>query len=269
MEIYIETFLLQNIIINFCLLKLVASTTKFQTSFFKLLLSSVIGSAFSVISAVFITNTLIINLIKLICAIAMIKFAFKTTIKQFIISFILLFSYTFCLGGAIINLSSATYQTSFGIITKSKFNLTTICLIIIALSYTIELVAKHQKYRLKTNNYIFPVELCQNNQKIKINAYLDSGNLLQFNDRPVIILDLNCYLKLTNTDLINFYLNSNVKLQTNTVTGSQNLNLFKLDKIIIYNNKQKIELNNQYVAINTKNSFKNTNYQALLSPLML
>lgn len=268
MEIYIETFLLQNILINLCLLKLVNSTTKYQSTFYKLLLASIIGSIFSVISAIYITNNIILNLIKFACAISMLKLAFKTNFKQFIISFILLFVYTFALGGAIINLSSATYATSFGVVISSKFNLTTICFIVLVLTYLIEKVAKHQRASVKTNKYIFPVELEFNNNKIKINAYLDSGNLLQFNNKPVIVLDLNSYLKLSNTDLVQFYLNQTEKLQTNTVSGCQNLKLFKIDKITIYTDK-KIEIENQYIAINTNNSFKNTNYQALLSPLML
>ena len=107
-----------------------------------------------------------------------------------------------------------------------------------------------------------------NKNKIKINAYLDSGNLLQFNEKPVIVLDLNSFLKLSKIDPINFYLSKNPTLATNTVSGCQNLKLFKIDKITIHD-KQKIEIENQYIAINTNNSFKNTNYQALLSPLML
>ena len=268
MEIYIETFLLQNILINFCLLKLVNSTTKYHSTFFKLIVASIVGSFFSVISAIFITNNHFLNLIKLACAIAMLKIALKINLKQFIISFVLLFVYTFALGGAIINLSSATYTTSFGVVLSSKFNLTTICLVIILLTYFIEMVAKHQKTRTITNNYIYPVELELNNNKIIINAYLDSGNLLQFNNQPVIILDLNTYLKLTNTDLINFYLTNNTQIQTNTVTSCQKLKLFKIDKMTIFS-KTKVEIKDQYIAINTNNSFKNTNYQALLSPLML
>ena len=268
MTIYIETFLIQNILINFCLLKLVNSTTKYQTTFFKLLLASIIGSSFSVLSAVFLTNNYLLNIIKFICAITMLKLAFKITKKQFITCFILLFAYTYALGGAIISLSSSSYITSFGLVISSKFNLTIICLLVILITYLIDMVAKHQKIRLKTNNYIYPVELEFNNNKIKINAYLDSGNLLQFEQKPVIILDLNVFLKLSKTDLINYYLNNTNKIQTNTVTGSQNLKLFKIDKITIFAT-EKIEIENQYIAINTNNSFKNTNYQALLSPLML
>ena len=48
----------------------------------------------------------------------------------------------------------------------------------------------------------------------------------------------------------------------------ENLKVFKIDKITIFS-KSKVEIKDQYIAINTNNSFNNTNYQALLSPLML
>ena len=268
MTIYIETFLLQNTLINLCLLKLVNTTTKYHTTFLKLVIASLIGAVFSVISAMFLTNNHLLNLLKIICAVVMLKSAFRITKKQLFISFILLFVYTYSLGGAIISLSSASYLTNFGVVISSKFNLTFICLMIIIFTYAIDMIAKHQKNRTKTNNYIYPVELELNDNKIKINAYLDSGNLLQFNEKPVIILDLNSYLQLTKTDLINFYLNNSNSVTTNTVTGSQNLKVFKIDKITIFS-KTKVEIKDQYIAINTNNSFKNTNYQALLSPLML
>lgn len=268
MTIYIESFLLQNTLINLCLLKLVNTTTKYHTTLLKLIIASIIGAVFSVFSAMFLTNNHLLNLLKIICAIVMLKSAFKLTKKQLFISFILLFVFTYSLGGAIISLSSASYLTSFGVVISSKFNLSFICLMIILLTYVIDMIAKHQKNRTKTNNYIYPIELELNKNKIKINAYLDSGNLLQFNEKPVIILDLKTYLKLTKSDLINFYLNNAKTILTNTVTGVQNLKIFQIDKITIYG-KEKIEIKNQYIAINTNNSFKNTNYQALLSPLML
>ena len=97
---------------------------------------------------------------------------------------------------------------------------------------------------------------------------MDTGNFLNHNGNPVLILDLNTYLKLTKTNITDFYLTKTETLKTSTVTGNNNLKLFTLDKITIKNEKNIIELKNPLVAINS-NCFKNTNYQALLSPLFL
>lgn len=266
MEIYIELFLLQNIIINFCLLRLIEITTKTKTTFFKLLLSSIIGASFSVVSAIYINTNLTMNLLKLICAILMLFIAYKQSFKQFIFNFILLFVYTFAFGGAVTNLSGSIYQTNFGVIISSKINLELICIIILALTYIFQLIFKHIKFKIKTNNLIYKIKLFKNNKSISINAYLDTGNFLNFNGKPVIIVDLNSYLKLTNLDLIDFHLSSCEKINTNTVTGNKYLKVFTLDKIELLANNKSYEFKDQYIAVNT--NFKNSNYQALLSPML-
>ena len=269
MTIYIETFLIQNIIINFCLLRLVEVTIKCKSNFFNLILGSIIGAGFSVVCAIFITNNLIVNLIKLICAIFMICLTFKQTFKQFLTNFILLFIFTYAIGGIIVGLSSSSYQTSFGIIISSKFNLEIICMFVIILTYIIQLVSKNTKFRIKTNNYIYQTTLIQNSKKLNINAYLDTGNLLNFNGNPIIVVDLDCYLKLTNTTLIDYYINKTECLNAGTISGESSIKLFKIDKVIINLGKNKIILNNQYIGVNANSSFKDTSYKALLSPLLL
>lgn len=268
MSIYIEDFLLQNFIINFCLIRFVQITTKTKASFFKLILSSLVGSVASIIVAIFINKPAIVNTLKLITATVMILLAFKQSFKQFIINFILLFAYTFTLGGAITNLSSTIYSTNYGIIFNTKINLYLISFIIVVLTYIFELVFKNMKTRLKINNYVYNISLTNKDKTMKINAYLDSGNLLNFEDKPIIVLDLDTYLKLTNKTLIDFYLEKTKTISTSTIAGNNTLKIFEIDKIEIYKNSKKLTYNKQLVAINTSKTFKNQNYKALLSPLL-
>lgn len=269
MTIYIEYFLIQNILINFSLLKLIYLTTKSKTSFFKLLLSSIVGSVFSIVAIYVLTNNLIINSIKFIAAILMLLLAFKQTKKQFATNLILLFLFTYALGGFATSLSSATYYTSFGIVTTSKISIEFICFIFIIFTYILEILLKHIKLKIQTNNLIYSTTLTQGNKTLKINSYLDTGNFLNHNGQPVLILDINSYLKLTNLNLISFYTSKAQTIQTSTVSGNNSLKVFKIDKVEIEINNKTISLNNQLVAINTTNCFKNQNYQALISPLFL
>ncbi len=266
MTIYIESFIIQNILINFCLLRLTYLTIKQKTSFFKMLLASIIGASFSVIAAVFLKDIVIMNIIKFLSAFLMILIAFKQTKKQFIFSYIMLFIFTYAMGGAITSLSGASYQTSFGVIISSKISLEAVSLFVIILTYIFELAVKHIKFKLKLNNLIYPITLCLNNNKIRINGFLDTGNLLKYNGEPVVIIDLSAYLKLTHENYINFLIKKSETATLNTVNGKNQIKIFKLDYIEIkINNKKKI-IKDQYVAVNAGNSFKNTNYQALLTP---
>lgn len=269
MTIYIETFLIQNILINFCLLRLVYLTTKSNTSSFKLALSAIVGAISSVVCAYFLTSNLIMNAIKLITAIIMIIIAFKTNFKQFLFNFILLFAYIYAIFGAIIALSGASYYTSFGVVTASKINLNLIAILVIIFSYIFELVCKHIKFKIKSNNLIFPITLIDNGNKIKINAYLDTGNLLNVAGEPVIVVDASEIMKLKKINLIDLYLSKGETIATSTVCGSNNLKIFKIDSMKLKVGKEIKNFENQLVAVNLSNTFKNTNYKALLSPLLL
>ncbi len=266
MTIYIESFLIQNFLINFCLLRLVFLTTKNQTTFFKLTLSAIIGSIFSVVSAMVLTNSTTINILKFACAILMILIPFKLNLKQLTFSVILLFCYTFAFGGAILNFATKTYLTNFGCIISSKFCFEIVTLILIALTYLFELISKHLKHKLTANNYIFKTTLYCAQNSITINAYLDTGNLLEHNGKPIIVLDLNSYLKLSNNDIVKYF-NNNEKIEASTVSGANSLKVFKIDKIKIETDRKPIIIENQLIAVSTK-SFKETNYQALLSPYL-
>ncbi len=269
MEIYIELFIVQNILINLCLLRLVYLTTKSKTTFFKLLLSSIVATVPSVLVSIFINNIIITNIVKIILALSMILIAFKSSKKEFIFNFILLFIYTYAFGGIIISLNSNAYFTSFGFVLTSKFSLEFICLILIIFTYVFELVVCHVKLKIQTNGLIYNLVLKQKNQMLKVNAYLDTGNFLNLNGQPVLILDLNAYLKLTNTNLINFYTSNLKEISTSTINGNKNIKTAIIDEIEIKVNKKTILLKNQIVAIENNNCFKNSNYQALISPLFL
>jgi len=166
-------------------------------------------------------------------------------------------------------LSSTSYQTSFGIITTSKFNLNLITIFTIIITYIYELVVKNLSYKIKTNNYIFSIKLFQGKNSISINAFLDTGNLLTYSNKPVVILDLKTYLKLTKTNLIEFFLNSKESTNLKTVSGENNLKIFKIDKMEIKEKRKQIIHENLFVAVNTTSAFKETNYKALLSPLFM
>jgi len=269
MEIYIEIFLVQNILINFCLLKLTKLTTKSQTTFLKLLTASSIGAFFSVISSMSLNEIMFLNIIKVITATAMLLIAFKTSIKQFVANFILLFMFTYAFGGLVTNFSTMHLLTQ-NMIIINNFTLEIICLLFIAFTYIFELVVRQIKFNINTNSLIFKIKIAHHKNTINIDGYLDTGNFLNHNGKPVLILNLDSYLKLTKSNKLDFYLKDSESLSTHTVNGNSNLKLFTVDKIEIISHKRKKQIiKNPYVAIPYTNCFKNTNYQALLSPLFL
>ena len=266
MTIYLEDFLLQNIIINFCILRLVYISTKYRTNNYKLVISSILGAVFSAISATYISDLLMTNIIKLLCSLLMILISFNIRIKQFIYSYILLFIYTYALGGVMMNFASNSYFSSNGIIMQSKFNLELVTLFIVVLTYIFEISLKHVRNKIINNNFICNIHLKSGKKTLKIKAFIDTGNNLSFNGKSVMILDNSCFLKLID---LKYFSKKPLTINTATISGNKSLTLFLIDEIKIYSNKKPKIIKNQYIAVDNMNTFSNTNYQALLSPTMI
>ena len=269
MTVYIENFLIQNILINLCLLRLISLSIRMRSSLLRYIISSVFGAGFSLLASILLNNNIAINIIKILCAIAMLIIAFKASIKQYALSFILLFVFTYTFGGLVMNFATVSHTTNYGIVYSSKFSLEAICAIIIAGTYIYEKVVKMLKFKLKTNDLIYKITLYSNDKKLTLNAYLDTGNFLNIQGRPILIADIDTYQRLTNKNIIDFYLDKSDSISTATVTGESNLKLIKVDKLELYLGRETRTFDNQYIAINGAHIFKDTDYQALLTPLFL
>ena len=269
MTLYVEYFLIQTCIINFCILKLIKTTTKHSSSFFKFVIASFIGSLIHTISIQILQNKLVLNVLEFMSVIVMLKISFKTNIKSFIYDLILTYIFSFSLYGFSLTLNSQTYYTSFGTVTTCKFGVDSICLIIIIGSYIYDLVLKHIKLKINNNSLIYSIKLTHAMRNVTTQAFLDTGNCLNFNGNPVVVLDLNTFLDLYNSDLISFLSSKSDTISTSTVNSQNSLKLFKIDKIEIKNKNQTLTHLNQYVAVNCSNCFKNSEYKALISPSLI
>lgn len=266
MDIYIEDFVLSNLIINFSLLQLVKITTKSQTTKFKMLVSSLIGSICGIVCLGFLKNMLLTNLLKLICATAMIKLAFNSKKKQFVFNFLLLFVYTFAMGGIVNYFTSNQLFFSFGIIAVNKISLLKISAIVAVVSLVFKKITTNLKLKITQSNLVYQTTLCLKRKKIKINAFLDTGNLLSVDGKPVVVVSYLSFLELTNFSPNSF---KSAEIKSNTVSGQSKMKVYQLDYIEIKIKHKIHRFKNQYISVNTNTTFTNTNYQALLSPMLL
>ena len=105
MEVYVEYVIIDNLIIDFLLLKLSTKTVQVRSSLIRLLLSSVIGTVVAVIMPLFTLNNVLQVMVKLLLSITMCLISAKTdSLKKHIVNFLFFVFYTFLLGGAIIAL---------------------------------------------------------------------------------------------------------------------------------------------------------------------
>lgn len=270
MEIYIEDFILQNSLINMCLLRLTQLTTKNQTNLFKIIFASIIGTGFNVLCAGFVANAAIINLLKVVCAFVMLKICFKISFKQVIGNMLLLFAYTLALCGLVDLMCGGSNFSSGGIMFANNIHLWQVLTICLVGSYLLGFVSRQIKLKLNLSNLIYPITLKQSGNSLSVQAFLDTGNMLNIYGQPVLVLDLDSYLRLTKQTYIDYLLkqNSHNSLNLQTVSGCNKLNLYQVEELqITINHKTKI-IDSAMVAVSNQ-KFSSGNYQALLSPAFL
>lgn len=267
MEVYIEDAILQNLLINFMLLKLTAFCIRDKISFIKIFLSATVGTIFAVILVFFNLNFYFSLVLKALCGLIMILIVTKKiSIKKFLFSYFIFLTSTFIMGGLILSL-----QNSF-----SGFDIN-YALLVIFVFYVILKNLVNEFYRKRTvTNFIYDLTLQNENKKIDIRVYLDSGNLLQDDKSglPILIVNFNTFEKIF-IDKVNIFdyltqkLDKKIKghyIVYRTLSGTDKMFVCKIDKISIKNTFKK-EIN---VLLGLgKNTFKNKDYEGLLSPLAL
>lgn len=282
MIVYIEDAIIDNLVINFIILSLTIFSLREKNKIIKTLFSAFVGCLFAVLLTFFnlpLTYTIIIKILTglIMCCIVIHKF----TLKKWLLFFTVFLSFTFLMGGfcffIIFLFGGKIYSVE-----KMQYDLpVSLGFIFALLGIYIYLLIKaikifYKKQKLEKFNYKLLIKA--NNKKIKINAYLDSGNLLQDNltGLPVVIVNFNIILNLFDKEisLIDFLtekLNHKIKgryIDIGTVTGKSKMFVFRPTQANIIDPAGQVKNINVLIGISSLNA-GNRNFEALLSPLAI
>ena len=173
--IYVDLVLLLNFFYDFLLLLTTSVILKRNAKIFRVILGAFIGSL-SIIVLFFKFNFIQIFLIKIYLSIIMCLITFDYKDFKYLMNNILTFYFASILLGGFLYL--LTIET----------NIKTIFLFILSpiILYIYVRQAKNLKNQIK--NY-YKVDLYLNNQIIALTGYLDTGNNLSYNGKPVILIN--------------------------------------------------------------------------------
>jgi len=277
MEIYIEYFLIDNIIINLIVLYLVGFTSRVKLNKFLMLFVSLLGAIFSVVYS-FLNLTRVFDFIyKILIGIVMILCLKKfKSCKQFLIFYILFVTYTFVAGGfCYAILSFLKIDTNSSNIFIYNFEIPISLFILCIFAYLLLLV-KLIAYLVKRNSidqFYYDLVLKVNGKDFLVKAYLDTGNKLFDTNmqKGVNVLSLGIFCKIfkgfpmqkillnnvTKDDLLNdHYIN------WNTVNSKEKMLIFEIDEIQIKNKKNTITQKNVLFGLSKKDF---TDFDCLLN----
>lgn len=233
MIVYVDVVFLVNFLISFTFLLLIKFLLNGKESIKIILLCSCL-SVLLLFS--FFLNKFFYNLFKASGGFIVLSFTlYKRQILEKIIRTILYYSLQFSLVG----LTNVFYIKGYILI---------ICILILLISFVFY---KYQKLVNKKNIFEKDIKMNINYKTIKMNAYLDSGNLSTYKANPIIYLD-NKYFYFSK------YLTKE-KTLINTIEGLVEKEIYYLDNLLVGSKVYK----NVYIAFGELNT-----YDCLLNVIM-
>ena len=274
MEIYVEYVILDNFIIDFCIILAVLKTLGIKLVKWRVFLACLIGTAFALILPLITMPDIAAFFLKIALSLTLVFIYAKYNSKRkFVYSLILFYTYTFVMGGAcigILYLFDADFSVNSSINYNSVLPLGLIIFIILGYVYVILLIARFFKKKKDIVNFLYDAEIFYKGKNQRIKAYLDSGNRLYHKDLPVVVISLKTVLNLIDLEEFDSFLNFNKNFESiifTDISGKQKkMPVLFSDKIDIFINGQPIGFFNVPLAVSFKGFKDIENYDALLHP---
>jgi len=195
MSVYIEYVIIDNLIINFLLLKMVGFCLKLKNNYLKQIISSVFGTGVAIIMPLLSLGIGYQIIIKCVLGIIMVLLAYKIkSFKTFAISLILFISFTFLMGGACVALillmggNIASNSSKMGY--DAALPLGLMLAIIASYVWLTKVIVVHFYRRRDCLNFMAKVKVELNGKRAEFYGFIDSGNRVFDNKTglPVMIV---------------------------------------------------------------------------------
>lgn len=270
MPVYIEYAIIDNFVINYLIIKTATRCALVKTGFIKLAFSSAVGTAVAIFLPIFSLDGGYLIIIKITLALLMTLISGKfLSLKKYFFTFFLFVFFTFLCGGFIIalfNFAMIDYENYFlsGYDSIVPIGLT-VFIVYIASKGVVTAVTKLLKER-NLRPFLRQCAIIVNGKKFIVKGFIDSGNGLYDSKSglPIIVCSNSLFEKLKKSNVKK----SVSKLQFDTVSGSSIMELFVIDKLLIYNGIKVNIFNNVLLGVSPF-GFNSNSYELLLHPSLI
>lgn len=282
MEIYIEYVIIDNLVINSLILLCVKKTLKLKSAWWRILLSSLLGTVVAIVLPMFTIHSILLMIIKLLIGVFMTLILSKFyRLKDFIFAFLLFIAFTFLLVGACL-ITLLAFGTSVDLLSQGAYDIAVplgiILLMVCFYVYLIVLLGKYLSRKRDLMPYLRTIKLYIKDKELEFQAFVDSGNKLYDSKSglPIIILSIKgmekFYSKEEVEDLVlNKGKNSSFKgvhyASYNTISGdAKKMVVFEAEKMVIKSNNKEYTTNRFMVGVSYKTFNDAVKYDVLLHP---
>ncbi len=182
MTLYLDIIFLENMCMNYIILFTTALIKKNKIKQFRLFLSSAIGSFYAIITYLTVANFFLNIFMKIILSVSMVWIAyesknFKALIKDIVAFYLISFVFGGCAFALIYFINPKKVIINNGVLVGIYPIKVTLIAGIIAFIIT-QIVFKITKDKISIKDMLCNVFIYYGNQKIKVKAFIDSGNML-------------------------------------------------------------------------------------------
>ena len=259
MTVYIEYVIIDNVIIDFLVLKATFVFTGLPYLGRRLFLCAFLGACVALVFPLIEINGLILTSLKIMSGLLVLLLA--NSYKSFNAFFrcsIIFFLLTFLSGGAVTGLYNLL-GISLGTESVVASVVLPVYLVLKLLSRTIIYLCK----RVNINKFCYDVKLFYKDKSITAKGFLDTGNNLYDGENAVILCSSDFAKEFLGDRILTTKFN---KLKVSTVAGEKTNLCFKVDKFVLYiENKEHIF---NYITVCIAD-FNSDEYQIILHPALL
>ena len=271
MTIYLDIVFLENALMNYIILYATGFVQKRKMKNFKLIISSVLGALYAIISYLKIIPIYSTLFMKILLSVIMIYVAFNNeNAKQLLKNLLLFYLASFVIGGCalamlyMISPKRVSFQNGVLVGTyPMKITLIAGLVGFFIIQYSFSL----NKRQMKIKDLLCELEIVVNNKKVKMKGYIDSGNTLKdpISKKPVIIVEREVMQEIVDVNkLIGGDENLKIRLIPFKSIGKQNGMLIGIrpEYVKIKYNENQIITKKVIIGIYDKKISKN--YSALI-----
>ena len=195
MTIYLDVIFLENLILNFLILYAVGIETKSKVKFVRIVVSSVVGSAYTVLLYMINNDFFHSIIMKILLSLVMNYIAYKTNkIKEILKKIVYFYLTSFVFGGGALALIYVVNTGKISIhngVISGKYTLLTIMMGVIVSFIVIIISFKLIKNKITKKDLVCNIKIIVNDKQIQTKALIDTGNFLKepITNIPVIVAE--------------------------------------------------------------------------------
>lgn len=247
MTVYVEYVLINNFIIDYVLLYLSQLLAKKSIKKAYILVASLIGAIIS-LAYPLVERFFVLSLFLKIC-VGMLMVAISAKFngcREYFSILALFYLLAFSIGGAIYGICIA-----LKVQTNSELFSAIVFIPVLLFGFGIKGIICGVKNKQELKNFYFMAEIFSKTTSVKAMAFLDSGNQLKKDGKPVVIISKKLAKKL----LLDYETIKSVKIiEYSTIMGTSTMPTFKASKIKIYNGQEEHIIENIIVGVNSAKS---------------